>query len=444
MPPAGAGVAVFEERLRQAVTRVPSFPEIAARLTRAVTVAIDRTKTAEANGHGLPLVSRLRIATFFALACGVIFLPVEGSGVSRDTSFSLLVLYAWHAVLTSFVLIASFTARGERNADRLAVLLVVGHAVNLHVYVYFWPAYPGLAAGILACMLMGDSVLFGWSTGRVLGLAVGFSAAFLLLGLKIAPDDVQRPDFAVASIVLLVGATTAVGCTHLVAILRTSLAERQRELSELSTRLMSVQEEERRRLSRELHDEFGQSLTAVNANLWLIERQAPADAEALRHRAAETRRLVGRTLAAMRELSQLLRPAVLDTLGLVPSLETLLDAFGEHHQIAVSLTSDGLPERLPAEMETALYRITQEALTNAARHARAERVRVALTAIGGELRLEIEDDGVGLAARNGGKPPTGTGLVGIRERVRALGGQLVLHGERGVRVEVRVPLPGGS
>src|SRR5947208_12391269 len=82
-------------------------------------------------------------------------------------------------------------------------------------------------------------------------------------------------------------------------------------------------------------------------------------------------------------------------------------------------------------METALYRITQEALTNAARHARAGRVRVALTAIGGELRLEIEDDGVGLAVRNGGKPPTGTGLVGIRERLRALGGQLVLHGERG-------------
>ena len=100
-------------------------------------------------------------------------------------------------------------------------------------------------------------------------------------------------------------------------------------------------------------------------------------------------------------------------------------------------------ERLPAELETALYRIAQEALTNVARHARAGRVRVALTAMGGELRLEIEDDGIGLAARNGATPPTGTGLVGIRERVRALGGQLILHGERGVRLEVRVPLPGG-
>src|SRR5204862_481464 len=82
------------------------------RLTRAVTVAIDRTKIADANGHGLPLVSRLRIATFFALACGVVFLPVDGSGVvARDTSFWLLVLYAWHAVLTTFVLLASFPAR---------------------------------------------------------------------------------------------------------------------------------------------------------------------------------------------------------------------------------------------------------------------------------------------------------------------------------------------
>ena len=97
-----------------------------------------------------------------------------------------------------------------------------------------------------------------------------------------------------------------------------------------------------------------------------------------------------------------------------------------------------------AELETALYRIAQEALTNVARHARAGRVRVALTAMGGELRLEIEDDGIGLAARNGATPPTGTGLVGIRERVRALGGQLTLHGERGMRLEVRVPLPGGG
>ena len=436
-------MSALVELLRRRLAPVPSLADLVAGLARSVTVGIDRTRAHEAREPGLPLVSRLRVATFFALACGVVFLPVEGSGVAAEASFALLLLYGWHAILTSFVLIASFTARGERNADRLALLLVVGHAVNLHVYVYVWPGYPGLAAGILACSLMGNSVLFGWSTTRALVLAVAFSLAFLLLGMKIAPYDVQRPDFAVASIVLLVGATTAVGSTHLLALLRASLAERERELSELSARLMSVQEEERQRLARELHDEFGQSLTAVNANLWLIERQAPEDAEALRRRAAETRRLVARTLAAMRSLSQLFRPSVLDALGLMPSLDTLLGAFGERHEIATSLAGDGLPARLPAEIETALYRITQEALTNVARHARAGRVRVGLTAMGGEVRLEIEDDGVGLVARDGAKAPGGTGLVGIRERVRALGGKLVLHGERGVRLEVRVPLPAG-
>src|SRR2546427_11954894 len=102
----------------------------------------------------------------------------------------------------------------------------------------------------------------------------------------------------------------------------------------------------------------------------------------------------------MRELSHLLRPAVLDTLGLIPSLETLLDAFGEHHQIAISLTSDGLPEGLPAEMETALYRITQEALTIASCHACEARGRVAFKSIGGELRRGFENHGLGFAHRN--------------------------------------------
>ncbi len=431
-------MSVLAERFRRRVVYTPSLSDMLAGLARSVTVAIDRTR-ADDGGHGLPLVSRLRIATFFALVCGVAFLPVEGAAAASKVIPSLLALYAWHAVLTSFVLIASFTARGERNADRLAVFLVVGHAINLLVYVQVWPAYPGLAAGILACMLMGNSVLFGWSTGRVLALAVGVSASFLLVGLRMAPEDV-RPDFAVASIVLLVGAATAVGCTRLLTLLRESLAERQRELTELSTRLMAVQEEERRRLARDLHDEFGQALTAVNAHLWLIERSGPGDPEALGRHTGEARRLVARTLGAMRELSQLLRPPVLDTLGLLPSLEALLKEFGERHGITVSLSSDGLPERLPPDTETALYRIAQEALTNVARHARAARVRIALTAMGGALRLEIEDDGVGLPPGSPKALP-GTGMVGIRERVRALGGQLSLQGERGVRLEVRVPFP---
>ena len=129
---------------------------------------------------------------------------------------------------------------------------------------------------------------------------------------------------------------------------------------------------------------------------------------------------------------------MLDTLGLVPSLDALVKSFAESHGIAASLIADELPNRLPATLETALYRVAQEALTNVARHARARHVRVALAALGDELRLEVEDDGVGLPAN--GQPATGTGLVGIRERVRALGGQLTVTSRRGVRLSVQVPL----
>ena len=146
------------------------------------------------------------------------------------------------------------------------------------------------------------------------------------------------------------------------------------------------------------------------------------------------------TLGAMRELSQLLRPSVLDTLGLAASLDTLLRHFRDRHGIKTNLTSDGLPDRLPVDIETALYRITQEALTNVARHAHASHVRVALAATDHDVRLEIEDDGVGLPPRSGADGEMGIGLVGIRERVRGLGGQMTIVSRGGVRLTARVPL----
>jgi len=436
-------MAALAAQLRHRIAHGFGLGDIAARVAGALTAAIDREHAEAANARdagsiALPMESRLRIATFFALACGVLFLPVDGSRVPSQVLASLLLLYLAHAALTSVILIASFTARGERHADALAVGLVVGHAVNLLVYLTVWPRHPGLAAGILACLLMGNTVLFGWTMGRVLVLATLFCVGFVTIGTLSVPRGIERTELFVAAIVLTVGAFTAVGCARLLAILRASLAARQRELTDLSTRLMAAHEDERRRLARDLHDELGQSLTAVNAYLWLIERQTPETEAEQRGRAAEARRLVNRTLGAMRELSQLLRPAVLDTLGLVPSLDALVKTFAASHGIAASLTADELPGRLSAALETALYRVAQEALTNVARHARARHVRVALAALGEEVRLEVEDDGVGLPAN--GQPATGTGLVGIRERVRALGGQLTVTSRRGLRLSVQVPL----
>jgi signal transduction histidine kinase len=420
--------------------------ELLERVGRALTAAIEGgtppvAVDVDGSAYGLPLPARLRIATFIALATGVLFLPVETRQVPSDAIAALLLLYTCHAVFMSGILIVSFTATGERHADRLGLLLVLGHAANLHIFLYVWPTYPGLVGGVLSCLLVGSSVLFSWNAKRVSLLAAIVCTGFLLVGVVTTREGVLHPSFAVAWIALVVGGATAIGCARLLVLLRQSLTERQSELTHLSNRLMSVQEEERRRLSRDLHDEFGQSLTAVNAYLWLIERHPAGDPEGLRSRTAEARRVVGKTLAAMRELSHLLRPSVLDDFGLLPSLDTLLKAFAERHQIATSLTTDGLPERLPAEFETALYRITQEALTNVARHARASRVRVALAAIGDELRLEIEDDGVGLPPKSANGTRAGTGLVGIRERARALGGHITVTSRKGVCLVIRFPLP---
>jgi signal transduction histidine kinase len=129
---------------------------------------------------------------------------------------------------------------------------------------------------------------------------------------------------------------------------------------------------------------------------------------------------------------------VLDLYGLVPSLEQHLRSFEQRHNIAASFLASGLPERLPSETETAIYRITQEALTNVARHAHARRVRVQLNADDEHLHLEIEDDGRGLADDDGKRG--GVGLIGIRERVRALGGTMNLESAAGVQLAVHIPL----
>jgi signal transduction histidine kinase len=432
----------FAEAPRRWVVDRLGLTDLTARLVTPVTSSRDRARSA-ANGESVGLApdARLRIAAVIALSTGVLFLPLEARNAHSEVLFSLLVLYGLHTLLTSFILVISHTAFGVRHADRLTLVFTAGYALNLHAYAYLWPVHPGLPGGILSCLLIATAVLFSWNVARVVVVSIALSLSFTLTAQAAVPAGVDPAPFTVASLVLAVGAATAIASARLLTGLRASLARRQAELTALSTRLMSAQEEERRRLSRELHDEFGQSLTAVNAYLWLIDRQSPSDVEALRARTAEARRVVGKTLASMRELSQLLRPSVLDDFGLVPSLESHLQAFGKRHDIATSLSADGLPERLPVEVETALYRITQEALTNVARHAHATRVRVALAAIKGELRLDIEDDGRGLAPENGTPRPLGTGLIGIRERAHALGGTMTISSDKGACVSVRVPLP---
>ncbi len=386
----------------------------------------------------------IRAAAAIVLIAMLLFMLLELRFTATDAIRSHLILYAISGSMTLAVLLATWTSVGARRVDIVAVALSLGLATTTLGYFWLTPEWPILVAHGLSCLLIGATVLLLWSVPRTVLMIAVVCGGFFVVGWIRVPNTVLPGSFAFAMAALAMGAAIAVACAAILGRVRESLAGRQRELSDLSARLMSIQEEERQRLSRELHDELGQSLTAVLSYLWLIERGIPGHLEELRTRTAEARRLASKTLAQIRELSQLLRPSVLDDYGLVPSLDSHVKAFADRQQLLTSFTADPLPHRLSNEIETAVYRITQEALTNVARHAQARTVRVTLGVEGRELRLEVEDDGVGLPAGGLGGRSTGgggMGLIGIRERVRALGGTLTLGSSSGTRLEVRLPLP---
>lgn len=208
------------------------------------------------------------------------------------------------------------------------------------------------------------------------------------------------------------------------------------ELDRVSWHMLQGQEEAARRFSHELHDELGQSLAAVRSNL---TKQGAPGPEPLR---ADCLQLVDQSIANVRELSQLLRPVILDDLGLEAGLQWLADSFSQRTRLDVDFRAEGI-RRYADETETHLFRIAQEALTNIARHSQATAVTVRLLADRSTIVLRIEDNGRGLPA--GGpdpaRPPT-LGMTGMRARARQCGGDLELSpvDPHGLRIEVAVPV----
>ena len=219
-------------------------------------------------------------------------------------------------------------------------------------------------------------------------------------------------------------------------------AENTRDLQRLSARLVHVQEDERRAIARELHDEVGQALTAVKAELGLTQRRLEAEGAGRAALLDEARAINDRALNAVRDLSQLLRPALLDDLGLLAALGSLLRGFSRRTGIRADLVHEGLDERLASEIETCVYRIVQEALTNVERHAHATTCHVSLNRPRDILLVGIEDNGQGFdagAVAPDGRP--GLGLLGIRERVAEFRGAFRLDTApgRGTRLTVELP-----
>jgi len=209
------------------------------------------------------------------------------------------------------------------------------------------------------------------------------------------------------------------------------------DLQRLSAKLVTAQEEERRTIARELHDEVGQVLMAVKVELSLAQR-AIEGAGVPGRLLDEAQAIADSALHTVRDLSHLLHPSLLDDLGLPAAIGWYLDGFGKRHEIAVELLHEGMNERLVPETEAALYRIVQEALTNVAKHAKATLVLVYLRRAGGRVTVTIEDNGVGF---DGAVAPRGLGLIGIRERVAQLQGTVSLDSApaRGTRLTAELP-----
>jgi PAS domain S-box-containing protein len=218
----------------------------------------------------------------------------------------------------------------------------------------------------------------------------------------------------------------------------------QERLRDLSSKILNAQEEERKRISRELHDEVGQALTAISVNLQLLKKKAVRIGGDLDLQIAETQSLLEQTMHNVHRFSYELRPAMLDDLGLVVALRWYISAFAKRTAIKINLRADAAVEQLADEPKTVIYRVVQESLTNVYKYAGAGRVSVSLRKASSAIQLAVKDDGRGFAPDQlvgGPKDKSGLGLMGMQERLRLVNGELVVRSVPGKGTTIRASIP---
>jgi signal transduction histidine kinase len=249
---------------------------------------------------------------------------------------------------------------------------------------------------------------------------------------------------------VLLGLAVALGAVFRLRVLerrsdeqRAIAQEAERQMRQLSQQLVAAQEEERTRLSRELHDHVAQVLTALRMELGRIERtRAPGDVR-IGVAVAESKTLIDSMFRTVRDLALGLRPSMLDDCGLQAALEWHVRDFTGRYGVDVKLTIDGDLDRLPDRHRTCVYRAVQEALTNCVRHAQANVIEVSLTGHADQLVVSVADDGIGL---DPARRPSGLGLRGIEERVKELQGAMTIGRARGkgTRLAISLPVPAST
>ena len=336
------------------------------------------------------LSALLLLAAAWQLSRGFTWRPWHLVAVPLMVGWAWLTIFGMQSMMvagiTSTILLSSVTIwtglvfwRDRRRASNGAMTVLTWAFVLWGIHHLDYPLLRGFGA----------AVLYGAFVDVLFLFAIGIGMLFLVLGEE-----------------------------------RARLAARTAELEQLTRLLLRAQEDERRRIARELHDEAGQVLTAVKIELDL---DGHLDAGAR----------VGRALAQVRDLSNLLRPSALDDLGLAAALRALADDTSARSRLLIELSINGATA-LPPDVEVVIYRVMQEALTNTVRHAGATRVRASLEAGPGEVVLTVEDDGRGLSP----DVSPNLGWLGMQERVTAAGGTLSIsgHGAPGVKLTASIPL----
>jgi signal transduction histidine kinase len=215
----------------------------------------------------------------------------------------------------------------------------------------------------------------------------------------------------------------------------------EQSLRHLSARLLQLQDEERRRLARELHDSTGQVLAALQINVAALQQKSVDDSPPKKEILSEVGSLTQQAIREIRTLSYLLHPPLLDETGLVPSLRWFVQGFSDRSKIVVDLKVPETIVRLPEDIETTIFRIIQESLVNIHRHSGSQTARVEITLSMSKLTLTISDDGKGLQGASPDESQLGVGIRGMRERVRQFGGEIEFrNGSPGTIVIVNLPL----
>ena len=217
----------------------------------------------------------------------------------------------------------------------------------------------------------------------------------------------------------------------------------QEQLRLLSRQLLSAQEEERKMISRELHDQIAQTLTGINIRLASLKTEGTLNNKGLQKKISSTQRLVEKSVDIVHRFARELRPTVLDDLGLIPALHSFMKSFAKRSGVRTSLTAFATVERLDTAKRTVLFRVAQEALNNVARHAQAGRVEVSIQKLPDWICMKIKDDGKSFNVErtlhaNGGKR---LGLLGMRERLEMVGGKFVVESSPGKGTTILAQIP---